>query len=108
MKSETTNLILQHALAVAMSVTMLAAPGMAQKGNAPLKTDSTITYHNGPVMQGYALENSTKCANTFGETYLAPNGARANIQVGTDHWLIQQNWVNSTRKGLRAIAPPQL
>lgn len=55
----------------------------------------------------YGFENSTKCANTFGETYTAPNGARANIQVGPRHWLLQQNWVNSSRKGFCAMAPPQ-
>lgn len=64
-----------------------------------------------PTGQGwfdrYGLENSTKCANNFGETYTTPNGARANIQLGTRHWLIQQNWVNSTRKGFCAMAPPQ-
>lgn len=64
-----------------------------------------------PTGQGwfdrYGLENSTKCANNFGQTYTAPNGARANIQLGTRHWLIQQNWVNTTRKGFCAMAPPQ-
>ena len=55
----------------------------------------------------YGLENSTKCAGTFGQTYTTPNGARANIQLfGPRDWLIQQNWVNSTRKGYCAMAPP--
>lgn len=55
----------------------------------------------------YGLENSAKCKGTFGETYTTANGARANMQLGTRHWLIQQNWVNSTRKGYCALAPPQ-
>ena len=41
-------------------------------------------------------ENADKCAWTFGTTYTAPNGAKANMKLGTHDYLIQQNWVNAT------------
>jgi hypothetical protein len=54
-----------------------------------------------PTRQGWfdrwGLENSTKCQNTFGETYVTPNGARANMKLGGRDYLIQQNWVNGRR-----------
>lgn len=37
-------------------------------------------------------ENADKCVWTFGTTYLAPNGATANVKLGTRHYLVQQNW----------------
>ena len=37
-------------------------------------------------------ENADKCVWTFGSTYLAPNGALANVMLGTRHYLVQQNW----------------
>lgn len=54
----------------------------------------------------YGLENSTKCMNTFGETYTTANGARANVKLPIRDWLLQQNWVNNTRKGFCALARP--
>ena len=47
----------------------------------------------------YGLENADKCKNTFGETYLTSNGARANANVrfGARDYLIQQNWVNDRK-----------
>lgn len=41
-------------------------------------------------------ENADKCAFTYGDNvYLSPNGAGANVQLGTRDYLIQQNWVNA-------------
>ena len=40
-------------------------------------------------------ENADKCAWTFGNTYTV-NGAQANMQLGSRHFLIQRNWVNAT------------
>jgi hypothetical protein len=40
-------------------------------------------------------ENADKCAWTFGSTFTAPNGAAANMTLGTLDYLIQQNWVNA-------------
>lgn len=54
----------------------------------------------------YGLENTTKCLGTFGQTYSTANGARANMRLGAHDWLIQQNWVNSPRKGFCALARP--
>lgn len=43
------------------------------------------------------LENADKCQNSFGETYLTLNGARANVIFGGRDFLIQQNWVNDRK-----------
>jgi hypothetical protein len=37
-------------------------------------------------------ENADKCAWTFGPTYTAPNGALANMHLGSRDYLIQLNW----------------
>jgi hypothetical protein len=51
------------------------------------------------------LENADKCQNSFGETYLTSNGARANIHLwSAGDYLIQQNWVND-RRGRCAMFP---
>lgn len=44
-------------------------------------------------------ENADKCAWTFGTTYTVANGSKANVQLGTRDWLIQQNWVNAGTGG---------
>lgn len=43
---------------------------------------------------GKGLENADKCVFKVGATYMAPNGARANMKLGSRHWLIEHNWVN--------------
>jgi hypothetical protein len=45
----------------------------------------------------YGLENADKCLGKFGTTFLAPNGATANIILGGRYYLIQQNWLNDRR-----------
>ena len=40
-------------------------------------------------------ETADKCAWTFGSTYTAINGSKANMQLGGKDYLIQQNWVNA-------------
>ena len=40
-------------------------------------------------------EVADKCAWTFGSTYTAINGSKANMQLGGKDYLIQQNWVNA-------------
>ena len=42
-------------------------------------------------------ENADKCAWTFGSTYTAANGSQANMKLGSRDYLIQQNWVNSSK-----------
>jgi hypothetical protein len=44
--------------------------------------------------RGY--ENADKCAWTFGTTFPAANGSVANMTLGGDNFLIQQNWVNAS------------
>jgi hypothetical protein len=53
----------------------------------------------------YGLENAQKCQGTFGQTYQAPNGARANMRLGLRDFLIQQNWVN-VRRGYCGLSNP--
>jgi hypothetical protein len=45
--------------------------------------------------RGY--ENADKCAWTFGATYIAGNGAKANVKLGGRDYLIQQNWNAQTQ-----------
>jgi hypothetical protein len=44
--------------------------------------------------RGY--ENADKCAWTFGTTYNAAGGGKANMTLGSRDFLIQQNWVNAS------------
>ncbi len=44
--------------------------------------------------RGY--ENADKCAWNFGQTFTAANGSKANVQLGSRQYLIQQNWVNAS------------
>jgi hypothetical protein len=39
-------------------------------------------------------ENADKCAFTYGDLYSTPNGAAANVRLGSRDYLIQRNWVN--------------
>jgi Phosphate-induced protein 1 conserved region len=38
------------------------------------------------------LENTDKCIWVFGNTYIAPNGAKANMKLGERDYLVQANW----------------
>ena len=42
------------------------------------------------------LENADKCAWTFGGTTTLPSGAKYNMTLGSNNYLIQQNWVNAS------------
>jgi hypothetical protein len=44
--------------------------------------------------RGY--ENADKCAWTFGTTYIATNGSKANMNLAGRDYLIQRNWVNAS------------
>ena len=83
----------------------LAADGMASTIAHAL--DATVT---DPTLSTwydrYGLENADKCQGTFGETYTTANGAQANMRLGQRHYLIQQNWVNTTRKGYCGLSSP--
>jgi hypothetical protein len=47
--------------------------------------------------RGY--ENADKCAWKFGTTYTTANGGVANMKIGADDFLVQQNWVNAGSGG---------
>jgi hypothetical protein len=53
--------------------------------------------------RGY--ENADKCAWTFGTSYIAPNGAYANVQLGARHYLIQRNLVRRNGGNYCVMAP---
>jgi hypothetical protein len=45
-----------------------------------------------------------KCAWNFGTTYKAPNGALANVHLGTRDYLVQQLWLPSKNGGSCALS----
>jgi hypothetical protein len=49
------------------------------------------------------LEGADKCVWTFGTTYRAPNGALANVRLGTRNYLLQQLWVPAKNGGACAL-----
>ena len=51
------------------------------------------------------LEPADKCVWTFGTTYTAPNGARANVRLGARDYLLQQLWVPSKTGGACGLHP---
>lgn len=42
----------------------------------------------------HGRENADRCAWQFGATYAVPNGAQANVKLGSRHYLLQRIWVN--------------
>jgi hypothetical protein len=42
-------------------------------------------------------ENADQCAWTFGTEYLAANGSKANMKLGSRDFLIQRNWIRATK-----------
>ena len=44
---------------------------------------------------GRGYENADKCSWTFGTTYKAANGSKANMKLGGKDYLIQRNWLNA-------------
>lgn len=84
----------------------VAASTMARLLNVILTNPVGTGLSYGGWYDRNGLENADKCAGTFGTTYTEPNsGARANMQLGQRHYLIQQNWVNE-RRGRCALSYP--
>jgi phosphate-induced protein 1 len=74
----------------------LAADAMANTLAHVLST--TMTNPNGNAwFDRYGLQNADKCDGQFGPTYLTASGARANLKLGQRDYLIQENWVNSSK-----------
>ena len=84
----------------------LAADAMASTLAHLLDVIVTNPLGTGGWYDRYGLENAQKCQGTFGQTYPLPKGARANMQLGQRHFLIQQNWVNAPHKGYCGLSNP--
>ena len=74
----------------------LAADGIASNFARALNGMLTDPYGTG-WFDRYGLENSDKCENQFGPTYVTANGGRANLRLGQRDFLIQENWVNDRK-----------
>jgi len=81
--------------------------GTTPNGNASADNMISVITHEleetatDPDLSGYYdivnneyVENADKCAWNFGTTSPAPNGAPYNVKLGTNYYLIQQNWLN--------------
>ena len=83
-------------------ITSCAAQSAGPNGNAGADGMVSIIAHEleevvtDPDLDAWfdanGAENADKCAWTFGSTYTAPNGAMANMHLGSRDYLIQQNW----------------
>jgi hypothetical protein len=82
----------------------LAADAMVSAIAHALNEVVTNPFGNG-WFDKYGLESSDECYGRFGQIYTTPNGAAANMKLGTRDYLIQQNWVN-TNLGYCALAYP--
>jgi hypothetical protein len=79
-----------------------AAQSVGPNGNAGADGMASIIAHEleevatDPDLDAWfdasGAENADKCAWTFGSTYSTPNGAMANMHLGSRDYLIQQNW----------------
>ena len=76
----------------------LGADAMASLLVAELFDSVTDGYFTG-YYDRLGFEPASKCAWTYGTTYTAPNGAKANVNVGGHHLLLQQLWVPSKSGG---------
>jgi len=63
-------------------------------------TDPTLT----AWFDREGFENADKCAWSFGTTYAAPNGAQANLHLGTRDFLLQRNWFPTQKGGVCAMS----
>lgn len=52
------------------------------------------------------LEGADKCAWDFGPTYTTANGAKANVHIGQNDYLLQRFWAPTKNGGSCSIAAP--
>ena len=71
----------------------LGADGMANTIAHEFVEAVTDPVGNG-WFDGSGRENADKCAWTFGDVFIEPNGSQANVTWGSRDYLIQQNWAN--------------
>jgi Phosphate-induced protein 1 conserved region len=86
--------------------TSCAAQTVSPNGNLGADGMASILVHEleeavtDPDLNGWydsrGQENADKCAWSFGTTYAAANGARANMNLGGRDYLIQRNWVQAS------------
>ena len=77
----------------------LGADAMASLMTAELFDIVTDGYNLGGYYDRLGLEPASKCAWTYGTTYTAPNGAKANVKLGGRDYLLQQLWLPSKSSG---------
>jgi len=61
---------------------------------AEIITDPLLSSWN----DAYGQEVADKCAWTYGSIYQAPNGAWANMQLGSRNYLVQNLWINDNNQ----------
>jgi hypothetical protein len=76
--------------------------GITVNGDAPLDTMISVVAHElvetvtdpeGTTwMDANGYENADKCVWRYGNAQLLPTGARYNVAVGSQKYLIQDNW----------------
>jgi len=71
----------------------IVAPSGDQRGTNVLAFVAAVGIQN-----IYGLENSDKCAGSFGQTSLTANGTRANVRLYRRDFLIKQNWDNAHKR----------
>jgi hypothetical protein len=90
----------------AQCITACAAQSVSPNGNAGADGMVSIIAHEleeaatDPDLNAWydtrGYENADKCAWTFGTEYTASNGAKYNMTLGGQKYLIQRNWVNAS------------
>jgi hypothetical protein len=79
-----------------------AADGMASV--LAHEISETVTDPNGDAWYGANHDESADlCAWTFGTSYSAPNGATANVHLGSRDWLLQRIYNRQLRRCTKAI-----
>lgn len=81
------------------------ASGTTPNGDAGIDGMASVVFHelseavSDPVLNAWSdtsgMENADKCAWTFGTLYTTPNGAKANVLLGSKNYKLQQNWVHA-------------
>lgn len=80
------------------------ASGLTPNDDAGIDGMASVVFHElsetvtDPLLNAWydnsGMENADKCAWTFGTLYTAPNGALANVHLGSRDYKLQRNWVH--------------
>ena len=95
-KNRITNSLISAAIVVILAIS--AVPGIAQRGGSGggVKTDSRITYHNGPIMTGTATVYMIWYGNWTGSYAVPVIEELASSTSGTPYFLINSTYTNMT------------